>query len=144
MLIRTRRGLTLPELLVYLLLVGMAAHVAIGPARRQADALVLRGVREEVVTLFHRARMEARQLGEARVRLATGEDPLLLLSEDVVRGRVPLAERGVVLEVQGARDAAELTFGPLGVATFAAATVVLRRGEEEVALVVSGYGRVRR
>jgi len=144
MLIRTSRGLTLPELLVYLLLVGMAAHVAIGPARRQADALVLRGVREEVVTLFHRARMEARQLGEARIRLATGEDPHVLLPGDVVRARVPLAERGVVLEVRGARDVAELTFGPLGVATFASATIVLRRGGEEVVLVVSGYGRVRR
>jgi len=144
MLIRTSRGLTLPELLVYLLLVGMAAHVAIGPARRQADALVLRSVREEVITLFHRARMEARQLGEARIRLATGEDPLLLLPGDVVRARVSLAERGVVLEVEGVRDAVELTFGPLGVATFASATFVLRRGGEEVAVVVSGYGRVRR
>jgi len=139
-----RHGTTLPELLIWLLLVGMAAQISLGPARRQADRMVLVGAREELIGLFHRARMEARSHGESRIRFATDADPVLIVSLDRPPVRVPLASRGVQTEVEGARESVEFVYGPLGVAQFASATLSLRRGREELSLVVSGYGRIRR
>jgi len=139
-----RNGLTLPELLIWLLLIGVATQIAVGPARRQADRMVLVGAREELIALFHRARMEARNQGESRILFATGADPILLVLPDRPTIRVPLASRGVETEVSGARESVEFVYGPLGVAQFASATLSLRRGGEELSVVISGYGRIRR
>ncbi len=137
-------GLTLPELILCLLLVGTATQTFIGPIRLQADALALRGIREEVVALVHRARMEARGHGDAAVVIEEGADPLLLVSGGRPPARVPLASRGVRLEVTGARSSLTLRFGPLGVARFGSASVVLTKGGAQARLVVSSYGRIRR
>lgn len=141
------RGVTLPELLVVLLLVGMGAPMVLGQARAHGDALAVRAVREEVVALFHRARMEARLRGEARVLILEGEGVFLLASDDPEGGpaaRVRPEARGVTLRIRGDRTRAEIRFGPLGLASFAAATLELERGSRQTELVVSGHGRVRR
>ncbi len=138
------RGVTLPELLIVLLLAGMAVQTTIGPARRQAERMVLLGAREELVALFHRARMEARVHGDARIVAVEGGDPGLLRGDGGPPLRVDLASRGIELVVGGGRSSVEFDYGPLGVAHFASATLVLRRGRTELPLVVSGYGRVRR
>ncbi len=160
-------GVTLLELMLWVLLLTLAVQLLALPLRVHADSLVLRGVREELAALLHRARMEARVTGEARVLLEEGSDPVLLVpvpespthrdssaySPDPsgatamhVRptGIVGLLDRGVRLEIAGERGTAEIAYGPLGVATFSPATVVLRRGEAEAQLVISGYGRLRR
>jgi Tfp pilus assembly protein FimT len=137
------RGLTVPELLTFLVVVGVAVHATLMPARRQLDGVQVRAAREEVVALFHRARAGARLRGEARVRVADGANPELLVSGHGAE-RVMLDGRGVELEVLGSRSETEFVFGPLGIAHLASATLVLRRGDAEVRLIVSGYGRVRR
>ena len=137
-------GLTLPELLLCLLLLGVAAQTLIGPIRHQADLIALRGIREEVVALVHRARMEARSRGEARIVMEEGADPVLLLDRGRSPARVSLAPRGVRLEVAGPRSSVSLRFGPLGVGRFASASLVLVKRDATARLVVSSYGRVRR
>lgn len=138
------RGFSLLELAIAVLILGLAAHLAFRPLLRQADAIVLNGIREEVVALLHRARMEARLHGEARILVRDGSDPELVLADGGDPVRVDLLGRGVHLEVEGARTSAEFRYGPLGTAGFASATLTLRRGRADTRLVISGYGRVRR
>ncbi len=150
-------GVTLPELVLWLLFLGVAAQLLTIPLRNQSDALVLRGVTEELIALIHQARMEARVHGAAWVVVEEHADPVLLVpSGRAEPGASPehpelerllsvsLAERGVELEVVGDRTSAELVYGPLGVAAFASTTLVLFRRNAERRLVISSYGRVRR
>jgi prepilin-type N-terminal cleavage/methylation domain-containing protein len=138
------RGFTLPELVLVLLVAGVAVRLGIGPAIHQADSLVLRGVREELVALFHRARVEARLHGQARISLAEGGDPYLTLPGDRRPIRLFLRARGVELDLLGPRTELEVAFGPLGTARFAAASLLLRKRDSLLPLTVSAYGRVRR
>jgi prepilin-type N-terminal cleavage/methylation domain-containing protein len=139
-----RRGVSLAEVVVVLLIVGVVAHISFAPLRRQADAIVLRAVREEVIGLFHRARSEARLHGSAELSISEGDDPLLRLSHSEIPERVAILDRGVSLEVEGIRDEVAIRYGSLGIANVASATLILRRRGAETRLVVSGYGRVRR
>lgn len=139
----THRGITLPELLLTILVLGVAAHLTLSPFRRQVDAIVLSAAREEVIALFHRARTEARYRGRADLFLSEGEDPILLAPERPPT-RALLSDRGIDLEIAGSRSELELAYGPLGMAAVASATLILRRRDAEVRLIVSSYGRVRR
>jgi Tfp pilus assembly protein FimT len=138
------RGATLFELLTVLLILGMGSSLFIGQARAMTDALAVRAAREEVVSLFHRGRTEARLHGEARVLIREGEGVLLRSWDGRTIARADPSARGVELRIRGERSEAEVRFGPLGLAGFAAATLEFRRGGGEAELVVSGYGRVRR
>jgi prepilin-type N-terminal cleavage/methylation domain-containing protein len=140
----TPRAFTLPELLLALLVAGVAAALSVRPALRQADALVLRGAREELVSLFHRARAEARLIGDMRLRVAEGEDPVLSFPDGRPALRLAFGRRGVDIEVAGDRTEVELLFGPLGIATFGAATLRMTKRSAALPLTISSYGRVRR
>jgi hypothetical protein len=138
------RGATLFELLTVLLLLGMGGSLFLGQVRAVSDALEVRAAREEVVSLFHRARMEARLHGDARVLIREEEGVFLLASADRVVAHADPSARGVEFLIRGERSEAEIRFGPLGLAGFASATLEFRRGDRGGELVVSGYGRVRR
>jgi hypothetical protein len=138
------RGATLFELLTVLLILGAGGSLFLGQARSVADALAVRTAREEVVSVFHRARMEARLHGESRVLVREGGGVLLYAHDGRVVAHTDPAGRGVELRIRGERSEAEIRFGPLGLAGFASATLEFRRREREAELVVSGYGRVRR
>ena len=141
---RYRVGATLPELALYLLVLGVSAQILIIPFRAQVDQLAVNAAREEVVALLHRARQEARATGEAIVVIEEEGDPVLLGSGEAPSTRVPLGDRGMRLEIFGPRHTADVRYGPLGVAQFAAVSFVIRRGRAEAPVVISGYGRVRR
>lgn len=138
------RGVTLPELTVVLLLLGIGAPPVLGHLRAQRDALAVRAAREEVIALFHRARMEARIRGEAVVVVEEGAGVALLAPEGERLGRAAPQERGVRLLVGGARTRVEIRFGSLGLASFASTTLDFERGRRRARLVVSTHGRVRR
>jgi hypothetical protein len=106
--------------------------------------MLLRSSREETIALFHRARMEARLRGAARLIVREGEDPELDAEGSPSPIRAALGENGVSLEIEGERRAVEFAYGPLGIAHLASATLTLRRGALTTEIVVSGYGRVRR
>lgn len=139
-----RLGMTLVEVVVVLLLLGVATHLTFTPLRREADAIILRAVREEIVSLFHRARSAARLHGNAELIFAEGADPLLRLSGSDHPQRIAIVDRGVALEVEGPRNEVAISYGSLGIASVASATLILRRRDAETRLVISGYGRVRR
>jgi Tfp pilus assembly protein FimT len=138
------RGATLFELLTVLLILGMGGSLFLGQARSVADALAVRTAREEVVSLFHRARMEARVHGEARVLVREDGGVLLRAPDGRIVAHSDPSGRGVELRIRGERAEVEIRFGPLGLAGFASATLEFRKGGREAELVVSGYGRVRR
>jgi prepilin-type N-terminal cleavage/methylation domain-containing protein len=138
------RGVTLPELLICLLLLGIGGSVFMDQVRSQADHLAVRAVREEVVALFHRARMEARLRGESRVLIREGEGVLLLSPHGEVVDEVASERRGVEIHISGDRSEVEIRFGPRGLAGFASTTLELERRGKRAQLVVSSYGRIRR
>jgi hypothetical protein len=138
------RGATLFELLTFLLILAMGGPLFLGQARSLADALAVRTAREEVVSLLHRARMEARLHGESRVLVREGGGVFLRTIDGGVVAHTDPSDRGVELRVRGERSEAEIRFGLLGLAGFASATLEFRRRGREAELVVSGYGRVRR
>lgn len=137
-------GVTLPELLLCLLFIGLAVQAVITPVRHQADVLAVRSAREEVIALLQRARAEARSSGEASVVIEEGKDPYLRRPGTGSRASVALEWRGVRIEVVGSRESVILTFGPMGVARFASASLLLTRGSAESRVIVSSYGRIRR
>jgi hypothetical protein len=140
----SNRGFTLPELALLLLLLGVALRLAIGPAIHQADSLILRGAREELISLFHRARMEARLHGNAHLLISESTDPVLLPAGGAPPIRLFLRGRGVEVDLLGSRTELDLAFGALGIANFASASIRLRRRKALLPLTISGYGRVRR
>ncbi len=137
-------GVTLPEIVFCLLLLGLAVQAVVTPFKHQSDLLVVRGAREEVIALLQRARVEARSTGEAAVVIEEELDPYLVLARGEGRASVDLQRRGIRIEVVGARSAVTLRYGPLGVARFGSASLRLVRGDAEARLVVSSYGRVTR
>lgn len=138
-----QRGITLIELVATILVLGIAVHLTVAPFRRQVDAIVLNAAREEVVALFHRARTEARMSGRSALRIVEGRDPMLIAG-DRPPVRANLGNRGVQLEIAGARGELEVAYGALGMASVASATLILRRRGTETQLVISSYGRIRR
>lgn len=140
----TSVGVTLPELILCLLIIGVAAHAVARPARHQADLMTVRSAREEVIALVQRARAEARSSGEASVVIEEGVDPYMLRGSAAAPGGAALSSRGVKIEVLGPRSSVTLKFGPMGVARFAAASLRLSKRNAEARLVVSSYGRIRR
>jgi prepilin-type N-terminal cleavage/methylation domain-containing protein len=140
-----RSGHTLLELLTALILVAIAAAVLLPAGRDLRDAMAVAGAREAVAGLVSEARLLAQANGGAVVHLQAG--PWRAWSEvgDSVVRVVRLEEDlKVTVELNRGRLAATLRYDGLGLGQVASQTVAFRRGAAERALVVSGYGRVRR
>ena len=140
-----RRGFTLLELVVVLTLLGISMAELLPAARRQLDRLAVLGAREEVAGLLHRARGEALARGEVEVVLTAVPPRAELIAEKDTLARAMLEESsGVTLGLSRDRSEARLRFGPLGLGRIASQTLRFRRGEAEVLLVISSFGRVAR
>jgi len=136
------RGVTLLELVVVLVLLGVVTAIAL-PARRAAlDRAALSSASRELVLLLGHAREVAVARGSAAVRL------------DSVRGTVRLtapgapaveAELASLYGVQLGSTRDSLAFDARGLGHGAAnLRIVLRRGHAADTIVVSRLGRVRR
>ncbi len=80
--------------------------------------------------------------GAASLRVRTVESDLAVLTADSMVAVLHLGSQfGVAIELGGRAAEAELHFDGLGLGRVASRTITLRRGREEVALVVSAYGR---
>jgi hypothetical protein len=133
------------ELAVVLVLLGLAFGHLLSAARYQLDRMAVLGAREDLVGLFHRARMEAIARGEAEVILRSSTSLGVLLTGEDTLARAPVGRRyGIELRLSRGRDEARLRFGPLGLGLVASQTLHLSRGESEASLVVSSMGRVSR
>lgn len=140
-----RTGFTLLELATVLTVVAVAA-AGLGPAvGRWGDRAAVVGAREAVAALVAEARASGLGRGGARVHVAAR--PWRAWSE--VDGRVLRSvdlevEAGVRVDLSAQRERTTLEYDALGVGRVASETLRFRRGGAEAALVVSGYGRVRR
>lgn len=136
-----RRGHTLAELTIVLLLLGMAGSALLPGARTASDRLAVVAAREAVATAVARARSGALLHGGATLRLSVPAGRVWVVAADsVLYARELRAELGVTIEI-GAQDEAELAFDALGLGRRASRTVVLRRGRAEARLVIAAYGR---
>ena len=141
----THRGFTLLELVVVLTLLGLSMAGLLPAAKRQLDRMAVLGAREEVAGLLHRARGEALARGEAEVILTSVPPKAELIAEKDTLARTKLEETyGVTLGLSRDRSESRLRFGPLGLGIIASQTLRFRRGEAEVLLVISSFGRVAR
>ena len=137
-----RSGTTLLELAVVLVLIALAGTAVLPAARRQADRSALIGAREAVAAFIARTRTEAMLVGAASLRVRTAEADLAVLTADSLVTVLHLGSQfGVAIELGGGAAEAELHFDGLGLGRVASRTITLRRGQDEVALVVSAYGR---
>lgn len=140
-----RRGHTLFELCAALLLAALAASAFLPPARAVLDRMAVAAAREAVAGLVAEARLAAVAHGEARVRLEAAPWRAWLEVGDSVGRVVPLEQEfGVVVVLPRSRTGVTLDYDALGLGRVASETLRFRRGNEERALVISAYGRVRR
>ncbi|MGH7653194.1 MAG: type II secretion system protein [Gemmatimonadaceae bacterium] len=137
-----RRGMTIVELLVMMVILGVLAAIAVPRAVTAIDRLSVRGATQDVVLTLAAARAAASR-GDAyvsfvadthagRVRVVSGGE--VLVERDLARAR------GITL--QASRES--VTFGPGGLGWGAAnTTVIVSRGARSDTVVMSRLGRVR-
>lgn len=140
-----RRGHTLLELSAVLALAATAAAALAPAARSYGDRAAVVGAREAVAGLVARARTAAVVHGGASVHLAETPWRAWLRVGDSVSAVVHLEEElGVEVRLSRGRTSTELPYDALGLGRVASETVRFVRGGARTALVVSGYGRLRR
>jgi hypothetical protein len=101
--------------------------------------------REAVAGLVAEARMAALTHGGATVRLeASPWRGWLQVGDSVARTVALERDLGVVVALARSRSSVALEYDALGLGRVASETLRFQRGDQERALVVSGYGRVRR
>ncbi len=136
-----RSGVTVPELVVVLALMGIAGTALLPAARAASDRLAVVAAREVVAELLARTRTEAMLAGGAVLRLRALDGRVWVQASDSASyARSLTREFGVTVDV-GRSGEAELVFDALGIGRRASQTVVLRRGKAESRLVVAAYGR---
>lgn len=139
------RGVTLPELTIVLLIVGVVTSVVVPPARRLLDRAAVAGAADRLSTVHEAARQTAIARGlPARYEIDRSGLRVVLFA----RGRsgtwdtlhvVRLGDIGLSVSQPS------VTFSPLGIGSSASnTTVVLSRGAASETLTVSRTGRLRR
>jgi prepilin-type N-terminal cleavage/methylation domain-containing protein len=136
-------GFTLVEVITAVALLAIAMAALLPAARRWLDRLAVVGAREEVMGLFHQARLEAVAHGGATV-LLTCHPPVAELRAGSVRVGVAelVPEYGVALSLSRDRERAEVTYDAMGLGRVASQTLRITRGAAEAGLVISSFGRV--
>jgi prepilin-type N-terminal cleavage/methylation domain-containing protein len=118
----TRGGVTLPELLIALSLIGVLLSIALPNFRSGLDALTARAARETAFALFSRARIIALENGGATMQFFTSAD--LLLDEG--------------------NESVTLRYDAHGLGRMMSRTLRFRTRSAIAGLTVSSFGRVRR
>lgn len=140
-----RRGHTLFELCAALLLAALVVSATLPLVRDARDRMAVVAAREAVAGLAAEARAAALAHGGAEVRVAAGPWRGWVQVGDSVASTVALEEElGVTVGLSRDRRATSLAYDALGLGRVASETLRFRRGGQVAALVVSGYGRVRR
>jgi prepilin-type N-terminal cleavage/methylation domain-containing protein len=139
-----RRGFTLIEMAIVLVVIGILAGLAAPRLAGYVDRLAVRRAEDETAAFFNRARITA-VYRAARLRVSFGSDSLLAVAEgasDSIVWRVPGPARyGVGLTA----SRPEVRLYPNGMGLGAANTkLVFRRGEAADSLTISRLGRLKR
>lgn len=137
-----RTGLTLVELIVVMLIIGLTSLIGLRQLALYLDRIATRDAVRAAGRVVERARDEAVALHTpVSVKIDTSAATLELLSRGLALGKTDLGElHGVALTTT--RDS--ITFDVRGLGYGAANfTLVARRGRAADTLVVSRFGRVR-
>ena len=139
-----RRGVSLPEMVIVITLVGLMSAFAVPRAGGWLDRLAVRRAAEQVAAFYGRARFSALLRG-SRVRIELRPDSLLATYEGV--------KDSLFLEWEGpSRDGVRLSTSrvvirllPNGIGAGGSnTTVVFRRGASAESLTTSRLGRLKR
>lgn len=139
-----RRGHTLLELTLVLLILSLLGSAGIGLSRSGVDRLAVGEARERTAELVHRARSEARLRGGARLRVLDDGTLQVEATDGEVLARTNPGAEGVEVRIGGGRDEAVVVYGPMGIGRAASLTLHFERGRARASLVISSYGRLRR
>ena len=143
----SRRGFTLLELAVTLSLLSLVAGLGAPLWRGAVDGWAVRTVRDRSAVALHRARLEARRWGGARLELDApgGRLRLYRIGPDSLIWEDPSpGEHRVQLVLPRGADETTLDFDALGLGIVGSRTLLFRRGGAEARLVVSSRGRATR
>lgn len=138
------RGLTLPEMLIVLVIVGVAACIAVPPLRRTLDRVAVDDAADRYASLHELARQTAVARGRlVRVELDTvGRTATIAVAARGAWDTVATRSLGTA-SLSASRVA--VTFSPIGVGFGVSNTrLVLARGAAAETLTVSRTGRLRR
>ncbi len=139
------RGVTLPELMSVMLIMGVIASVVVPPATRLVDRATVGGAADRLTAMHEVARQTAIARGRpARYEVDRPRLRVVLSVRDPHGGwdTVRVFQLG---EVQLSVSQPIVTFNPLGIGSGASnTTVILARGAAAETLTVSRTGRLRR
>lgn len=141
---RPAKGVGLLDLVVTLAVLGLLMSISAPRMAGGPDRWIAAQATEEVVAILYQARLEARRHGGSVVEARTGEGIFVRVPGEGEVARWAPADARTRFEVAGARDRAELAFGPTGTGRFANATLQVHRGGVTREVVLSSYGRIRR
>jgi len=138
-----RRGTTLPELIVVLIIVGVLATIAVGRTTALRDRLSVRAAATETMATFALARRwSVSRATRTAVAIDTASASLIVRSyADTIAHRRLASSHGV--SISASRDS--MAYAPNGLGYGASnLTIIIRRGSAADTISVSRLGRVRR
>lgn len=139
--------MTLIELTIVLIVLGVLVALAAPPIRRGLDRIAVLSARDALVAAVARTRVAAVAHGGARLVLDIpgAAARVEAAGGDLVAPAIELGRRfDVTVTVDdGSSDRFELRFDGFGLGRSLGGTVRLRRARAEAGITVSSYGRVR-
>jgi len=138
------RGLTLPEMMIVLVIAGVAACIAVPPLRRSLDRVAVDDAADRYASLHELARQMAVARGRlVRVELDTTSRIATILV--AARGAWDTASTQSLGTARLSASRVAVTFSPIGIGFGVSNTrLVLARGAAAETLTVSRTGRLRR
>lgn len=138
------RGVTLVELLLVLVLVGMLTALGAPRFARTLDQLAVDRAARAIMAAHLRARLTAITEGRHSLLIVTADSLVIRLDEPPDSAPLWWGAGAAVEGVALVGPSRPITFAPTGVTIgFANATYSLRRGDASRQVVVSRWGRVR-
>jgi prepilin-type N-terminal cleavage/methylation domain-containing protein len=138
-----RRGFTLIELTVVLLLMATTLSALLPAARRQRDRMAVVSAREAWISRLARTRREARLAGGATLHVERDRALVWIEVDGEAMDTLDLGDRFGV-SVGPSSGEVLLSFDALGIGRLANRSLVFARGDAQAGVAVSAYGRVRR
>jgi len=141
----TRSGMTVLELLLTLVLIGILAAIAAPAVRSTIDILSARAAREAAFGLFSRARGLALQHGGAEVELDAAADRMIVRRPSgAIEAEQAFAPQGVDLTLDSTITAVVLRYDAYGLGRMMSRTVTFSARSARAGLTLSSFGRARR
>lgn len=140
-----RRGYTLIELSLVLVLTGVTCLALLSTAHQLRDRMAVVAAREAVAGLFARARVDALLTGGSVVHVRCVPSRAWVEGAAGAFASVELEkELSVTVTLGRGKTSADILYDALGIGRVASETMTFHRGRQHAKLIVSGYGRVRR